>query len=167
MLFRDKLFCFLSKRFTPPKDGHMKVTMKRYAPVFALTLICSVGSTSSLATESPENIAGVWSCTGVDEHAGKFTEQVVIKLDPSYRDAHSSGFDIEATLEGNATYHGIGIVSDGKIVSDFVSMSDQTDHGVLIGKIRTGIPVRMHARYFEMQSTTPSQGTETCTRTGD
>ncbi|CAB3745877.1 hypothetical protein [Paraburkholderia humisilvae] len=141
--------------------------MKRFAPVFALTLACSTICHPALAAESPESFAGVWSCNGIDEHAGKFTERVAVRLVPGYHDAHSVSFDVDATIEENAKYRGVGMVSGGVIVSDFISTADQTDHGVLIGKFERGTPLRVNARYFETQQSKPSRGTEICTRTGD
>ncbi|HEY3598563.1 MAG TPA: hypothetical protein VGL08_13750 [Paraburkholderia sp.] len=141
--------------------------MKRFAPVFALTLACSTICFPSVAAESPESFAGVWSCNGIDEHAGKFTERVAVTLVPGYHDAHSANFDVETTIAENVMYRGVGMVSGGVIVSDFVSTTDQTDHGVLIGKFERGTHLKVNARYFATQQSKPGRGTEICTRAGD
>ncbi|CAB3771497.1 hypothetical protein [Paraburkholderia solisilvae] len=141
--------------------------MRRFALPFIATLYCATFSISSFAATSPEAIAGVWSCSGVDEHAGKFTEREVIRLVPGYHDAHSASFNATGTIAGDATYSGEGMVTDGIVVANFISTSDQTDHGILMGKIDPGTPIKMKGRYFETQQSKPNRGTETCTRTGD
>jgi hypothetical protein len=137
--------------------------MKKLAAVVAL-LACSGGAQAKPAFTAPD-YSGVYACTGVDAHEGKYTGTVTMQLVPEQSIGDHGAYRFRLEVPGFGTYLGHAVSEDDKLAIHFALKDQSTkDYGTGIATIRKGKNGKWAFKkfYYEPEYKGGNTGTEEC-----
>ncbi|OAJ71753.1 hypothetical protein A7976_09765 [Methylobacillus sp. MM3] len=137
--------------------------MKKLAAVLAL-FACSGLAQAKPAFTGPD-YSGVYECTGLDAHEGKYTGTVTMKLVPeqSTGDHGAYGFKLEVPEYG--AYLGHAVAEGNKLAIHFALKDPSTkDYGTGIATIKKGKDGKLAFSkfYYEPEYKGGNTGSEEC-----
>jgi hypothetical protein len=111
--------------------------------------------------------SGVYECTGVDAHEGKYTGTVTMKLVPEQSVGNHGAYRFKLEVPGFGAYLGHA-VSEGDKLAIYFALQDQStrDYGTGIATIRKSKDGKWGFRkfYYEPEYKGGNTGTEECIR---
>jgi hypothetical protein len=137
--------------------------MKKLAAVVAL-LACSGVAQAKPAFTAPD-YSGVYACTGVDAHEGKYTGTVTMQLVPEQSIGDHGAYRFRLEVPGFGTYLGHAVSEDDKLAIHFALKDQSTkDYGTGIATIRKGKNGKWAFKkfYYEPEYKGGNTGTEEC-----
>jgi hypothetical protein len=137
--------------------------MKKLAAVVAL-LACSGVAQAKPAFTAPD-YSGVYACTGVDAHEGKYTGTVTMQLVPEQSIGDHGAYRFKLEVPGFGTYLGHAVSEDDKLAIHFALKDQSTkDYGTGIATIRKGKNGKWAFKkfYYEPEYKGGNTGTEEC-----
>ncbi len=137
--------------------------MKRIAAVVAMTLCEGLAQAKPVFTG--QDYSGVYECTGVDAHEGKYTGTVTMKLVPEQSQGDHGAYKFKLEVPGFGAYLGHA-VSEGNKLAIYFALQDQStkDYGTGIAtmkKAKNGKP-SFSKVYYEPEYKGGNTGTEEC-----
>lgn len=137
--------------------------MKKLAAVLAL-FVCSSLAYAKPAFTAPD-YSGVYECTGVDAHEGKYTGTVTMKLVPEQSAGDHGAYRFKLEVPGFGAYLGHA-VSEGDKLAIYFALKDQStkDYGTGIATIKKGKNGKLAFSkfYYEPEYKGGNTGTEAC-----
>lgn len=145
--------------------------MKTATALLYAAMVCSASTIHAAdvphktAPFTGTDIGGVYACTGVDAHDGKFAYAMTVTLDRPYSSGQFGSYKAKMTGEHDG-YTG-AIVSNGQQLALTFANNDaaKKDDGVALATV-TRLPhakFRIEKFYYEAQYSGGSNGFETCT----
>jgi len=137
--------------------------MKTLAAVLAL-FACSNLAYAKPAFTAPD-YSGVYACTGVDAHEGKYTGTVTMQLVPEQSVGDHGAYRFKLEVPGFGVYMG-HVVSEGDKLAIHFALKDQAtkDYGTGIATIRKEKNGKWAFKkfYYEPEYKGGNTGTEEC-----
>ena len=141
--------------------------MKQFVCALAAACVPLAIPVSALGAPPGRDISGVYECSGRDEHLGAYEERYELRLDPTHHASNSHGYSTKGYMNGALAYTGEAIAVGKHVAVNFMSSSDKTDHGTVIGTLDFKAPIKFKGEYFESLYSGGNSGTIMCSRTGD
>lgn len=144
--------------------------MKKQNIPWAVLLCASVWLTPALA----EDFSGVYACTGVDSHEGKYTGTVTMKLHPEHSKGQDASYDFELAVPDYGVYKGHAAVHGWQAAMHFALPMQNGEYGGNTHDFGTGIAqfkknsqgeITFRKFYFEPAFKGGNTGVENCVRT--
>ena len=137
--------------------------MKKLAAVVAL-FACSGVAQAKPAFTAPD-YSGVYACSGVDAHEGKYTDTVTMQLVPEQSVGNHGAYRFKLEVPGFGAYLGHAVSEGDKLAIHF-ALNDQStkDYGTGIATIRKGKNGKWVFKkfYYEPEYKGGNTGTEEC-----
>lgn len=137
--------------------------MKRFATMLAL-FVC-VGLAHAKPAFTAPDYSGVYECTGVDAHEGKYSGTVTMKLVPEQSTGEHGAYRFKLEVPGFGAYLGHA-VSEGDRLAIHFALQDQStkDYGTGIATIKKGKNGKWEFNkfYYEPEYKGGNTGSEVC-----
>lgn len=137
--------------------------MKKLA-VLLTALMCNGLAIAAPAFGGPD-YSGVYECTGVDAHEGKYTGTVTMKLVPDQSAGDHGAYRFKLEVPGFGAYLGHAVSEGNKLAIHFALQDQSTkDYGTGIATIKKGKNGKWAFRkfYYEPEYKGGNTGSEEC-----
>lgn len=139
--------------------------MKKIAAVMAMTMCC--GLVHAKPAFTGQDYSGVYECTGVDGHEGKYTGTVTMNLVPEQSQGDHGAYKFKLEVPGYGAYLGHAVSEGNKLAIHF-GLQDPTtkDFGTGIATVKKGKQGRVsfHKYYYEPEYKGGNTGVEDCVK---
>lgn len=139
--------------------------MKKIVAMLAMVLCWSIAQAKPVFTG--KDYSGVYECTGVDGHEGKYTGTVTMSLVPEQSQGDHGAYKFKLEVPGFGAYLGHAVSEGDKLAIHF-GLQDSTtkDFGTGIATVKKDKQGRVsfHKYYYEPEYKGGNTGVEDCVK---
>jgi hypothetical protein len=143
------------------QDGEREMK-KVFLGVLLLTM---AGLAQAKPAFTGQDYSGVYECTGLDAHEGKYTSKVTLAIKPAHSSGNYASYDFKLEVPGFGVYLGQAAANGNNLAMHF-ALTDPTtkDYGTGIATIKKNKQGKLsfHKFYFEPEFKGGNTGTEDC-----
>jgi len=135
---------------------------KLFLAIFMLVL---TGLAQAKPAFTGQDYSGVYDCTGLDAHEGKYTGKVTLAIKPEHSHGSYASYDFKLEVPGFGIYLGHAVANGNNLAMHF-ALTDPTtkDYGTGVATIKKNKQGKLsfHKFYYEPEFKGGNTGTEDC-----